>query len=211
MKTIFISVLTLIILNKVDLIAQTSQYATAMTKEISNLQQQHSPAELKAIANSFERISQAEPKEWHPLYFAGYATLLSGIQTGTKEQQDQLYDQSLLLLEKADKLSPENSEIYALKGYARYMKMAVDPMNRYGDIAAADAELHKAGKLNPDNPRIYLIRGQNLFYTPPTYGGGKEVAQPLLLKAKELYETFQPKHEFDPQWGKERVLYLLNQ
>jgi len=191
--------------------AQSDVYLSAMKNGLANLDTLQSNNSFISAANTFERIAEAEPEEWLPLYYAAYTRLLGGVTAQNKDTQDALYDQALASLKKAEIIMPNNSEIYALKGYALYMKMAVDPMERYQSIASAEKELEKALAINPSNPRVYLIRGQNKFYTPETYGGGKDAAKPLLLKAKELFETSKPAHELDPHWGKERTLYLLNQ
>lgn len=211
MKKVFILSFALIAFAIAGVKAQTNQYFAAMQKEINALEQMESQEEFLTAANIFERIGEAETKEWYPLYYAAYAKLLGGIMTRDKQRQDELYDQALLLLNKADQRSPRNSEIYALKGYVKFMMIAVDPMNRYQDGAAADKELATAELLNPENPRVFLIKGQNIFYTPKAYGGGREEATPMLLKAEKLFQADLKVDSLAPNWGKQRILFLLNQ
>ncbi len=78
-------------------------------------------------------------------------------------------------------------------------------------MKSAAASLDKAITLNPDNPRPYLVKGQNVFYTPAAFGGGKDVAKPLLEKAAAKFATFKPENEIAPDWGKERNNELLTQ
>lgn len=112
---------------------------------------------------------------------------------------------------RADALLPNNSEIYVLKGYIIFMKMSVEPQQRAMQmIPEADEYLAKAVKLNPENPRAYLIRGQNAFYTPQMFGGGSDVAKPMLITSTEKY-TRQTVKGLEPAWGKARCAVLLKQ
>ena len=66
-------------------------------------------------------------------------------------------------------------------------------------------------KLDPENPRPYLLKGQSAMYTPPQYGGGKEVALPLLEQAVEKFKSFKPKSSIMPNWGAQRANTVLEQ
>jgi hypothetical protein len=65
--------------------------------------------------------------------------------------------------------------------------------------------LETAKELNPDNPRIYFLEGVNLLNLPPSFGGGAEVARPVLELAIEKYETFQTDDPIWPDWGEEET------
>jgi len=109
-------------------------------------------------------------------------------------------------LQKADALSPDNSEIYVLKAYCHQAKIAVSPDDRQekqGDIAGT--LLDQAEDLNPENPRIYYLIGQSLLFSPPEWGGGKEQACPFVKKAAEKFTTFQLESPLHPNWGRNGV------
>jgi hypothetical protein len=91
------------------------------------------------------------------------------------------------------------------------MKMSIDPQARLSLMAESSASLGKAKALNPDNPRIYLINGQNIFYTPEAFGGGKAKAKPILENAVAKFAIFKAATDLDPIWGAERAKTLLAQ
>jgi len=162
-------------------------------------------------SNYFERIAQVETKEWLPPYYAAYGYLHAGLSTNNKVLQDQYFDLALVKIAGAEARDAENSEIYALKGYVQFMKMSVDPQARLSMIGDATASLARAETLNPENPRIYLINGQNTFYTPEAFGGGKKKAKPILENAVAKFAIFKPASEIAPVWGSERAKTLLAQ
>jgi hypothetical protein len=122
-----------------------------------------------------------------------------------------LYDKALGYAEKADALKPANSEILILKGYITFMKMSVMPQQRaMAMIPEANKLLGKASAIDPENPRAYLVRGQDTFYTPEAFGGGKANAKSLLVTAAEKFKNQKPTG-FEPAWGARRCQYLLQQ
>lgn len=190
--------------------AQNS-YEAAMGTALQSLSQAKQPNDFATLANRFEQISNTVTDQWTPLYYAAYCQLVAGISQQQPANKDSYFDKALQLVANADTRASENSEIYALKGYALFMKMSVDPQNRLDLIGQAEAALDHATKLDPMNPRPYFIKGQNTFYTPVFFGGGAKAARPLLEQAKTLFDTFEPAGIFAPDWGKEQCAYLLQQ
>ncbi|MGY3211390.1 hypothetical protein [Mucilaginibacter sp. HD30] len=188
-----------------------ANYLNAMKKGLTAFQSDSSSAQLVQSANYFERIALAESKEWLPLYYAGYCNLLVAIDAKQPNQKDALYDKAMDFAQKADKLSPKNSEIATLMGYVTFMKMAVDPTNRAMNMMGeASGYLDLAIALNPENPRPYFVKGQNTFYMPIAFGGGSANAKPLFVKALEKYAK-ENITGIEPSWGKERCQVLLSQ
>lgn len=212
MKTLdLLTLAVLYLLNFSSTKAQSPAYEKSMKEALSTLDSAHSQMAYSTTANRFEQIAQDRQQEWLPFYYAAYARLMTGISSQEEKQKDLRYMEALSLLEKAEEQQTNNSEIFALKGYIRYMQIALKPMERYQDSDVAEADLDMALALDPTNPRVYLIRGQNTFYTPQQYGGGKAAAKPLLVKAKALFEKSTDENMLYPHWGKERVDYLLQQ
>lgn len=203
---ILFAILLLIIAHESS--AQTEKYMTAMKNGIARLKTVRTHDDFINSANYFERMASAEPSQWHPSYYASYCRLLAAL-TGKKENMDTLLDLALEQIQSADQLSADNSEIYALRGYIQFMKMSVDPRARMAYMQSAAAMLDKAITLNPENPRPYYIKGQNLFYTPAVFGGGKQVAKALLEKAATKFANFKATAELDPEWGNQRNSELL--
>lgn len=211
MKTLQTPLLIILLLLSTSLFAQTDKYVSAIQKGLQSMQTAKNSDDFLSAANYFERIAKVETKQWLPSYYASYCNLVAGLITQDKQNKDLYWDKALLQIAHADSLSANNSEIYTVKGYIEFMKMSVDPMARMPFMKSAAASLEKAIALNPENPRPYLVRGQNTFYTPSAFGGGKEAAKPLLEKAAAKFSTFKPESPIAPDWGKERAEQLLEQ
>jgi tetratricopeptide (TPR) repeat protein len=191
--------------------AQSANYASDMQKGINILDTMKTQSSYVVASNHFEKIANAE-KQWLPLYYAAYSNLMIAMRGKQDEEtKDGIYDKALKMVNKADTLSPNNSEIYALKGYIIFMKMAVSPQQRAMKMIPESSMLiGKAIALNPENPRAYLLKGQNAFYTPEMFGGGKEAAKNSLIIATEKFEKFKAK-ALEPNWGKARCEELLRE
>lgn len=191
--------------------SETGKFQMGMKKGLEMLGSAKGSDGFSSTANYFERVAQAEAKEWTPFYYAAYSNLIAGLTTTDKAIKDQYLDKALAEVEQADGLSPNNSEIYALKGYVQYIKLSVDPQARLAMMGASAASLAKAKTLNPENPRIYLISGQNTFYTPEAFGGGKAKAKAILETAAAKFAIFKPATPLEPNWGADQAKELLAQ
>ena len=189
-----------------------ADYTSELKKGIALTDSAKTAEQYSQAAFYFDKIAGTYSKEWLVQYYSAYSNLLAGIRgTGTEEAKDAQYDKVLSYVAKADALKPDNSEIYLLKGYATFMKMSVESQARAMQmIPEADEYLLKAIKLNPENPRAFLIRGQNMFYTPQMFGGGKDVAKPLLTTGTDKFAKEAAKG-LEPAWGKARCAALLKQ
>jgi hypothetical protein len=193
--------------------AQSSneKFQQAVLKGTDLLKNAKGPEDFIKSANYFERVAQVENKEWLAPYYAAYSNLMTGLMSSDNAAKDQYWDKALTEVDQAEALSKDNSEIFALRGYIQYMKMSVDPRNRMSFMSDSAESLAKAKTLNPENPRIYLIMGQDTFYTPEAFGGGKEKAKPILEAAVAKFAIFKPANAIEPNWGSERTNDLLAQ
>ncbi len=184
----------------------------AIQKGLAQLDSSKGPDQYTSTANYFERIAKVETAQWLPQYYTAYSLLLSGI-TGKQDEgtKDAIYDKAMSFATMADQLKPDNSDITALKGYIVFMKMAVSPQARaMSMIPQSNALLEKAMALDTENPRVYLLKGQNLFYTPEAFGGGKAKAKEVLLLAAQKFDASKAASP-DPTWGRHRCNELLDQ
>jgi hypothetical protein len=211
MKTLKNTLLIALLFLSSQLFAQTGAYQAAMKKGLEQFAAANTPEDFIGAANYFERIANAEPKQWLPVYYSAYANLRAGLLSQDKTQKDEYFDKALAQVDQADGISANNSEIYTLLGYCQYMKMSVDPQSRLELIAETQSSLEKAKQLDPKNPRPYFVQGQNTFYTPEAFGGGKAMAKPILEQAVSKYEQFKAVGEFAPSWGADRAKLLLSQ
>jgi hypothetical protein len=192
--------------------AGDDKYTNAMEKNIFLIDSAKSLADFQIVTNNFERIASAEKSKWLPYYFAAYCYAISSFIDTTLSKKDTYLDQADENVNIADSLKQDNSEIYTLKGLISQMRLMVNPMTRwqkYGPLASNF--LKKAKELDPTNPRPDYLIGQNLLYTPVQFGGGKEVALPVLEEALKKYEAFKPENSISPDWGKKIVKNILEQ
>ena len=209
-------IVTVLLFSANLLFAQSEKYTAAMTAALDdfNVSENKEPVreEWLALANRFERIASAEPKEWLPRYYAAYAYSSLTFMGNDVVQKDQLADKAAGLLDEAVKIAGENSELMVLDAQIHQGRMAADPQNRWqteGPMFATS--LAKAKKMDPNNPRIYLLEGTSLLYTPEQFGGGKKAAKPVLEQAMEKFATFKPEGPLYPNWGRGQAGYMLSE
>lgn len=210
-KNIKTTIITLIvILFATATNAQDAKFITAMKSGLQSFKDAKTAADYVATSNQFERIGGIAKTEWLPYYYAAYSQLINNTMLQDVNEKDAVLDKALQLAVQAETLKPNESEILALKGYITFMKIYVNPMARMqSGMGEAMGYLGKAKALNPENPRPYLIIGQNSFYTPEAFGGGKNAAKPTLTIAAQKFESFKPTNEMMPDWGKDRNTALL--
>ena len=198
--------------------SQSEKYTKAMEEKVSAFDTTWSVNGLKEMANTFERIANAEKTQWLPYYYAALANVNMGYQSmnpsGPADASiiDPIADKAEGLINKAEALSKDNSEIYVVKKMIASLRMMVDPMNRYMKYGMeANAALEKAKSLNAENPRVYLLQGQDKFYTPEQFGGSKTEAKKLFEESITKADAFKPESSIHPHWGKSVAQYFLSQ
>ena len=182
--------------------AQNKKFVKAMEKNIASMDTCKTQASFLKMANSFERIGNAEKKEWLPYYYAAYASILVGYMDDNKDKQDEYFDKAQKFADKADSLMPNNSENATMMAWILSAKIGVSPMQRGATLGPqSGALLDKAIELDKTNPRPYYLKGMSAMYTPPMWGGGKDKAITQFQKALDLYSTFKPSSSIMPNWG----------
>lgn len=194
--------------------AQDDKYTKAMEPKVAAVDTLHKYDDLVALSAAFERIADAEKTKWLPYYYAALtqvnAAYFLGQENMKAEKTDPMADRAEVLINKAEALSPDNSEIYLVKKMIAGLRMMGDPMNRYMQYGPiGEQALQAAIKLNPENPRIYILQAQDKFYTPEQFGGSKTEAKKLFEMANQKFATFKPASPLDPNWGKPAVAYFL--
>lgn len=192
--------------------AQSEKFTTAMKKNLSELDSAFkNPAYLLSLANNFERIANAEKTAWLPYYYAAFCQVNNGFMEKDKSKVDVIADRATELINKADSLSPNNSEISCIKSMIASCHMLVNPMQRWQEYGAASNEnMEAAMKQDPTNPRPYYLKGQGLKYTPEQFGGGCKSALPILETALEKFAAFKPASDIHPNWGKEIAQQIVD-
>jgi hypothetical protein len=198
--------------------AQSEKYLKAMEPKVAVIETTRNPDELRDLANTFERIADAEKSQWQPYYYAALAQVNSGFAIsngkmgGLTDQLDPIADKAEGLLNKAEALSKDNTEIFIVKKMIATLRMMGDPQNRYMQYGPIGQQaLDAAKKLDPNNPRVYLLEGQDKFFTPEQFGGSKTEAKRLFETALTKFDAFKPATSIDPTWGRGTTQYFLSQ
>jgi hypothetical protein len=190
--------------------AQNQQYYQTMGQNLQLFSTAQTVQDWQNIANQFERIANAEKKEWLPLYYAAQSTIFMAFAEQDKSKVDQYLDGAQKFIDRAFEIAPKESELHVLQGMLHQARIGVDMMARgmqYSQLATASFEIAKA--INAENPRIYYLEGQSIYYTPEQFGGGKKNALPLFQQAKEKFDKFVTVSPISPNWGKESNQKLL--
>ena len=184
--------------------AQSEKYTNAMKKNIILLDSAFAkPNNFLSLANTFERIGTSEKTEWLPFYYAAYCRVNYAFMQKDPAGNDPIAEKATVLINTADSLQPNNSEISCVKSMIASVQMLVNPQQRFMQYgAASQKELQKAMQQDPTNPRSYMLKGQSLKYTPEQFGGGCKNAMPQLEIAMEKFTSFKPVSEIYPSWGK---------
>lgn len=200
MKSVIILVCTLIGLGGQ---AQSDRYVEAMKKNLSLFGAAKTTADFQAVANTFERIGDAEKTQWLPYYYAGLSLSTAGW-IDPKLDKDANSTRINAFCDKAEAIE-KNAEIYALRNMSATQQMMVDPQTRWATYGKqASNYLQEGFKLDPDNPRLYYLQGESVINTPEAFGGGKAKAKPIFEKAVELFKKQNPKPLY-PDWGQQRA------
>ncbi|MDX8339480.1 hypothetical protein SLH46_09825 [Draconibacterium sp. IB214405] len=201
MKTLLTLIFSVAILTAA---AQGKNYEAAMTAALEKMKNSETVANFQQVANTFERISMTETKEWLPLYYASYSMIVISYMDEDVDKKDAYLDKAQQFLDKALKIAPDESELYSLQAFLYPSRITIDPMTRGMEyMPKMNAAIDKAIALNPENPRSYYLRAVTLFNTPEQFGGGAKVARPHFETAKEKFDKFEPESPLHPNWGKE--------
>lgn len=196
-------------------IALADDYSEAMAKTIKKLDavnDLNDRSVLVKIRGDFERILQLKKNTWMVNYYMAYCDLLLSWSYFEASDNDNIkkYTESCIdLLNKATDMKDDFAEAYILKYSANSNRWNYE-MDKMNDIIAKSTEAKEtAKKLEPNNPRLYLTDGFITFYTPENFGGGVDKALPMFEKSWENYQTFVPKDETYPTWGKEQAAGMI--
>ena len=203
----------LLLFAQVVLAQPSEKYLKAMEKNLLSMDAAvKNPASLLALSNNFERIADAEKTAWLPYYYAAFCQVNYGFMEQDKSKTDLLANKASELIDKANALNPDNSEISCIKSMIASCHLMVDPMQRfmqYGQESSKQLEI--ARQQDPTNPRPDMLVAQALKYTPEQFGGGCGTAKPKVESAMKKFENFKPASPMHPQWGKEMAEQILSE
>lgn len=193
--------------------AQSEKYMASMKANIAAIDSSFkNPANLLELSNKFERIATAEKTQWLAYYYAALCQVNYSYMEQDKTKIDAIADKATVLIDKADALQPNNSEVSCVKSMIASAHMMVNPMQRFMEYGPeAQSFIDAAMQQDATNPRPEFLKGQGLKYTPEQFGGGCATAKPVLQSSLAKYGTFKPASEIHPTWGKQRVELLIGE
>lgn len=193
--------------------AQSEKYLAAMKSNMGAMDSSFkNPANLLTLANNFERIATSEKNQWLPYYYAAFCQVNFGFMQTDKSKTDGIADKANELINKADSLMPNNSEISCIRSMIASCHMMVNPRERFMQYGQeSQTQIENAMEQDPNNPRPYMLKGQSLRYTPEQFGGGCKNALVELQTALDKFKVFKPGSELAPNWGLERVQNLIKE
>ena len=129
-----------------------SQYEAGMQKAFGLWEDGKS---TEAVA-MFERIGQAEKKNWIPMYYAANVLISTQFELKDMAMQNSMLEKAKEIIKEAHKRSENNSEIITLEGMLYTGYVAMDPGTFGMKYSPMIMQLHnKAVALDPDNPRAH--------------------------------------------------------
>ena len=153
MKKFFLSAVLFFI--SVMVFSQSEKFTEAMKKNLVEMGNSFkNPADLLTMANNFERIANAEKNQWLPYYYAAFCQVNNGFMEKDKDKVDAIADRASFLINKADSLSPNNSEISCIKSMIASCHMMVNPQQRWQDYGQGrNSDMEGALARDPARPR----------------------------------------------------------
>jgi len=164
--------------------------------------------ELMAARSYFERLADAGKMEWLSRYYTGLASnriVQYYLGQNDKKQARRFVDDAIGQLERSIELKDSFAESYALLSNLLGTKIGLKPILGMRLGAKSGVLMSKAMQLDPNNPRVLLISGQNAFYTPKMFGGGKNKSMEKLTRAVACFDTATVQNPVLPEWGHEEA------
>jgi hypothetical protein len=125
--------LAFLLMISVAVSAQNEKFTGAMQSKLAAYSSAKTPEDFLDLSNAFERIAEAEKNQWLAYYYAAHAQVIYGYLLSQKDASglDPIADKAEQLINKADALEQNNSEISCIKSMIASLRMFVNPMQRY--------------------------------------------------------------------------------
>lgn len=192
--------------------AQKPEYVKTMEETLGQFSTVQSTADLQALGNKFQMISDAGKGEWLPLYYHAYCYIqMSSMEQSDATQKDSYLDVAEGSLNKLLEMAPNEAEVFALQAFYLTGRLLVNPMERGQEYSGlVQQALDKAMAIEPSNPRAQMLKIQMDMGSAPYMGLD---AKSFCPQAKELlakWDYYKPKSTIHPAWGKDQVQQIVN-
>ena len=185
-----------------------SRYETGMRKAFS-LWQDNKQWEA---ANLFERISQAEPDNWLPAFYVAQINVLYSFDEKDKEKMVAQMQKAKEFLDYSKGISENNPELLVLEAQLMTAWIVYDSQQYGMKNSPKVAQLYqKAYEIAPENPRVVMGKANWDIGSAKFFGQPTDVFCDDIRKAISLFESEEPKSEFEPRGGGEYAQQVLEQ
>jgi hypothetical protein len=183
-----------------------SNYEQGMQKAFK-LWGSNSPTEA---SNLFERIANAELDNWLPPYYAAQINIVNSFGEKNEEKLSGQLKKAQDLINDATAISKDNPEILVLQALLHTAWVAYDGATYGMTLSGKVVELYtKAEMLAPENPRVVYCKAEWNIGSARYFGQDTKPFCNDLERSLELFANFKPETPFSPNWGKDRVVMLL--
>ena len=191
--------------------AVNGNFNKEMKKNLQILREYDESTNYSKLGDLFISISKSNENRWEPLYYAAYSNIIGSWSINNPTEKKEMLSNAKKYIDEANLKSPSNDELAVLEAFYYQAMIMLDPA-KFGRSYSAKASelLHKAQAINKDNPRAQFLLAQNVYYTPIEYGGGKDKALPLFMKASKLFENQNESNILSPVWGEETNSEMLS-
>jgi hypothetical protein len=208
--TIMLTALSVLVFLAKSTFASDGKFIEAMQKNIQAIYQAQTIDQYQTAVNGFERIGATEKTKWEPLYYAAFGYIMISHRETDGAKKDAYLDLAMTAIEKAKTLAPEESEIFALEGFAYMIRLAVDPASRGAQFAGYAMQSYKhALELNTENPRALALLAQMQYGTAQFFGSSTAEACETCKTALIKFETYKSESPIAPVWGKPMAESML--
>ncbi|MDO7173953.1 hypothetical protein [Mariniflexile sp. AS56] len=161
-------------------------------------------------SNLFERIAKAEPDNWLPSYYAAQINIVSSFGETNEEKLTAQLKKAQDFLNDATAISKNNPEILVLQALLHTAWVSFDGATYGMTLSGKVVELYtKAEMIAPENPRVVYSKAEWNMGSAKYFGQDTKPFCKDLERALELFANFKPETPFSPNWGKDRVVMLL--
>lgn len=192
------------VLHSVAVFSQPNEaFEEAMKVQIQAMNEVTDAEAAQEVSNAFLRIAEAESSEWLPLYYAALTKIEAAFRFDINKDQE--FDSAIELIQQASELSPNNSELTALHGYALMGKLSLDPVSRGQSMSPQVMQLFgMAINQDRENPRAVTLMAQMELGMAEFFGSGPQKVCGMARIALDLYKSESAKVDENyilPTWG----------
>ena len=168
---------------------------------------QQSDVPLTTLGDQLEQAYQ-QTKQGLFQYWQAYTLFYTAVyhaQINQKKAAGKWTDRAITLLRNTPQ---KTSEDYALLAFLQGFSISFKNSLQAPLISTRSSRnARKAVEMDPNNPRGYYVLGNNDYYTPSQFGGGKQVVE-YMEKTIALSENQHPT-PYLPAWGTENAYEIL--